>query len=155
MENSGKFLWVKQFGSSEFDEGKTLRVNSKNDLIIGGDFSSLIYFDEIPLSSNGITDAFIACLDQEGNTKWAFANGSVKYDACLTLTTDLNNNIYYSGKFQNSISINEKTLYSNGFTDIFLIKYSPEGIIQWSTSYGNSGQDEPFSIISNKMMKFF
>ncbi len=108
-----------------------------NTYIIGVFGASTITFGSITLNkiSTG-TNLFIAKYDPNGNALWAKAaniaqTGSSEFNAI----TDNNNNVYISGKYQNSIMFDGVTLSNptgNSGSAMFFVKYSSTGSLIWA-----------------------
>ncbi|MFH0734875.1 MAG: hypothetical protein V1773_10380 [bacterium] len=83
--------------------------------------------------------------------------GSVdaQYDSDIHTATDLEGNVYITGKFKNDAAVTSKhqnaegdslfitsvDIASNGDFDIFLAKYDIDGILLWAISFGGEGAD--------------
>ncbi len=59
---------------------------------------------------------------------------------------DESQNIYITGRFEDSLRIEEFLLTSNGYYDIFIAKYDPSGECLWVLSAGGTGFDEGMTI---------
>lgn len=76
-------------------------------------------------------------------TNWTSHVGGPSFDHSIASCVDNNNNVYHLGTFSDSVTFSnsESTLYSNGRTDFYLIKYDTNGNILWKTSFGGSDYD--------------
>lgn len=61
-DSLGHLIWAKQAGGNSDDIGKTVRVDSSGNCIVGGDFTTTALFDTISLTSLGNSDIFITKL---------------------------------------------------------------------------------------------
>ncbi len=87
------------------------------------------------------------------------------YDDEIYCTTDLQGNIFITGKFEDEVYITSKykevesgetvkngvAVTSNGGYDIFLAKFNNSGILEWATSFGGPGTDIGKAVICNSM----
>ncbi|MBN2009885.1 SBBP repeat-containing protein [candidate division KSB1 bacterium] len=94
--------------------------------------------------------------------KWAdvvFLTGKAQetYDDEIYMTTDVQGNMYITGKFTGEVVVTCKytevsdegqqkvttsiPLTSNGDFDIFLAKYNANGVLEWAISHGGPGMD--------------
>lgn len=76
-------------------------------------------------------------------TNWTSHVGGPSFDHSIASCVDNDNNVYHLGTFSDSVTFSnsESTLYSNGRTDFYLIKYDTNGNILWKTSFGGSDYD--------------
>jgi len=51
-------------------------------------------------------------------------------------------NVYVAGIFENGITIGTNHFVSRGETDLFVVKLSPDGVIQWAGTAGGAGSDD-------------
>jgi hypothetical protein len=54
-----------------------------------------------------------------------------------SLQHDFSGNIFAAGSFSSSIKISDSTLFSNGYTDAFILKYKPDGNLDWARGFGS------------------
>ncbi len=104
--------------------------------------STDLIIDTTTLMTNGISDVFIAKYNSAGNLQWAQSAGGPDYDEAMVVVTDVFNNVYLTGYFASpSITFGNFTLVNsnttNGFSDIFLVKFDPAGNVLWARSYGS------------------
>ena len=113
------------------DGGKAISIGINGDIIVAGNTTdSITGLDFVLLKYN-----------TEGDLLWVRQyDGSLGgKDSLIDMTTDINGNIYLTGKSQNSV----------GFFDVLTIKYDLNGSLQWANTYnGTAGtNDEAVSII--------
>ncbi|WP_026979209.1 T9SS type A sorting domain-containing protein [Flavobacterium tegetincola] len=97
-----------------------------------------------PTFGGGLSDGFIAKFDNVGQLSWATYFGGTDIDLISGIDFDSSNNLYIAGFTQSSNNIatpnaNQTTL--NGTSDFFIAKFTPTGILQWSTYYGGDGTE--------------
>jgi hypothetical protein len=116
------------------------------------------------MSSFGIassinTQALLLKLKPDGSVIWSIKADGSSEDFGKNILIDTDNNIYWSGSYTNSLSdINAFRLYSTNkkvttlagnsstsSTDLFMSKYTPEGILVWATKIGSTSNDDEFS----------
>jgi hypothetical protein len=113
-----------------------IRVNFiANDLILSGNFKDSIFsLDTTTIVNNGVgtSDFYISRSDTNANIKWIKHFGYSNSDAIGSLDVDNNTNeIYFTGNFQDSVTINSNTLYNTG-RDIFFAKFDSNGNTIWT-----------------------
>ncbi|MCD6017339.1 MAG: hypothetical protein K0S53_460 [Bacteroidetes bacterium] len=106
LNNSGNFLWAKQFTGSSVN-GNAIAVDAAGNVYTAGRFGGpSCDFDPGPLSytlaSQGNFEVFVNKLDKNGNFLWVKQLGSVNSDYAYALTLDQYNNVYTGGYMGNS-----------------------------------------------------
>lgn len=146
FDPSGEIVWVKTFGTENYEEPTGLAC-SKNSIVLTGEFSSRsITFDNYTITnqgSEGLSDIFFTKFSFDGNVQWAKGIGGNSFDRSHSIVFDYNENIYFACSFNsNMIIIGSDTLKNKGYSDVFLVKYSTDGEPLW-TRYGG-GPDKDF-----------
>jgi len=78
---------------------------------------------------------------QTPNWIWAESAGGMSNDYGNGICNDNSGNTYSTGYFSESITFGEITLTDNGGSDIFIVKYDPNGNVLWANSYGGVALD--------------
>jgi len=151
--SNGQLIWVHGVGGSGFDIGTAIAVDIEGNAYITGNFWGTIDFDsgegEMLVTSNSESDIFLAKYSPTGECLWAFGIGGNASDEGRGVAVDLAGNVYITGAFAQTVdfdpSTNTNNLVSNGFFDIYVAKYNPQGEYQWafvvggtSSCYGNT-----------------
>jgi len=77
----------------------------------------------------------------------AWSLGGISNDNANNMTTDNSGNIYVIGEFSSNFNVFDvnrnlsSTQTSSGNTDVYLAKYNAEGVFQWVSKIGGSGED--------------
>lgn len=134
----GAYLWAKNIGGNNWDEGFALNVNPFQDILITGSFEGIADFDPsspvFNLISLGGKDVFVAEYASTGNFHWALNVGGTGVDIGYGISSDTLGVAYVCGSFSNTVDFNPTTpvvnLTSNGGVDIFLAAYTqlPVGV---------------------------
>lgn len=148
---SGQYLWAKTAGGAGADVGRSLIVDTNNDVYVTGDYnSSTINFNPgqaANLQTNkGGNDLFLVKYSAAGQHIWSFATGGSGSEFGLGIDTDNQNNILITGAFTGvntdfDPSPNAINLSSAGGNDIYAVKYSPAGLYLCSFRAGGAGDD--------------
>ncbi len=126
-------------------------------------------FDDVGVSapahwySSGLRNVQLRVTDDEGETDlldepleiyvvngWARTWGGIEAVEATAVATDTLGNIYVTGHYRGLVDLDpgvETTPgNSQGETDVYLSKFTPEGDLVWSRSWGGSGVDRGFGI---------
>jgi len=150
FDSSGNVLWGKSVGGNQ-GFGETIQpmdivVNDNNDIYISGRTQSqgINFGNGVSLSLTSGINFFTVKFNSEGNALWAkkvSGSGGSTSPGGYYIDIDGLGNIYCSGDFSNDQLLfdNNQSLNntSNGDSDIFLVKYSPDGTIIYAKKYGS------------------
>lgn len=143
----GKLIWGHSFYFSGTNQCHTngLSIDENHNIYITGylDRGSIIFNNGISLSTNdNRTGTFVAKFDSNGICQWA--NPIYDYDGVMYNhnVEVFKNDVFISGEFTRGISFNKNATYiSKGEADVFLAKYSTDGMYIWSKVFGSNEQD--------------
>jgi hypothetical protein len=146
LDNSGNFVWAKEFGLSSSDIGYGISVDDNENIYVTGQLWGNGDFDPGPgtfnLSSQGISDIFISKLDHLGNLIWVKHMGGIDHDRGSTIDVDALGNVYTSGSFQETVDfdpgIGVFNLTSGTGYDAFISKLDADGNFIWAKQLGRS-----------------
>ena len=94
---------------------------------------------------------FIAKYSESGKLQWAESVGGSDDEEGSAITTDNNDNIFITGRFQStSFTVDSTTMDNKGSNDIFIAKYSTDGKNLWAKSVGGIADDRGNSITTDK-----
>ena len=152
----GNLLWVKQVGGLTRDQGRSLTIDSKDNVIITGSFTGLVDFDPAiatvnTFTSKGLEDIFIQKLDPSGNLLWAKQMGGPNYNIGQSITTDELDFIYTTGYFKGTVDFDPGAGLANlstvGGEDNFIQKLDSNGDFKWIKHIGGPGSARGNEII--------
>lgn len=133
--------WVKQFGTSNYEQTYgSSTIDSNGNVFVTG--STLGVFDgqsSIGESSDGVyfsrnLDAYIQKYSGNGELLWTRQFGTSSADVAQSITTDGSGNVYITGY---SAGAPSSSYYGNH--DVFITKYSNDGVLQWTKYHGMTG----------------
>lgn len=135
LDAQGNLIWVKTFGSTSSDCGRSITKDSSNNLYVTGNFGGSVDFNPGTginlLNSSGANDIFVSKFDQNGNFLWARNIGGSMDDLGLSVKTDPVQHVYIGGSFSGTVDFDpgasNYNLTSNGGTDIFMLKLDSAG----------------------------
>ncbi|WP_201978104.1 T9SS type A sorting domain-containing protein [Hymenobacter rubidus] len=127
----------------------SIGMDATGNLYLSGFFSDLATVGGITLTARNTLSNFVAKLDPAGTALWAQAGGSIP----LTVSTN--------GVYSNALTVSPAgdaylswTMHSaaGGFgagpapagygnNDVLLVRYNPQGVVQWQKRFGSAGDD--------------
>ena len=155
LDANGNFIWAKQIGGAEWDQGNSIAIDASQNIFITGYFIGTSDFDPgigtAVLSSTGSADIFVQKLDANGNFLWVKQMGAINFNEGLSVTTDSFGNVYTTGYFEGTSDFDpgEGTakLISDGSADIFIQKLDVNGNFIWAKQMGGADYDFGHSIV--------
>jgi len=140
--SDGTQIWSEKYGTDSFDDGRSVTVDSQGNVYVAGSTNG--EFDGYA-ENNTYSDIFLSKFSSEGTLLWTRQYGTWHHDYGRAVTTDNSGNIYVTG-----YTDEEFDGYTNsGSYDIFLTKFSSEGIALWTVQYGGSSGDVGESVTSD------
>lgn len=160
----GLYKWVGQVGTYSntvlFDRGRSISVDAQGNTYITGMFAGTVDFDPgsgvANLTSAGMSDAFFAKYDNQGNYVFAKAIGGSRSEEGLGIAIDDLGYIYIVGTFQAKADFDPGAdsvfLVNTGTIDMFLAKYSATGNYIYAKSMGgqNGSYTQVYDIAVDK-----
>ncbi|MBX3042259.1 MAG: choice-of-anchor D domain-containing protein [Candidatus Kapabacteria bacterium] len=148
---NGTMEWVTQAGGERDDTGFGIGVDSRGDVFIAGSYMKEANFGGFTLqansaSENETSDIFIAKLNTNGRFDWVRTAGGNSNDAAYDLAVDSDGNAIITGAFTNRATFDNNEVISKGFLDVFVAKYTSQGLVEWVKRAGGSYADYGFSI---------
>ncbi len=150
FNNDGEYIWSKNLlGKSSGN--RIYKVKGSDDgYYFAGVFKDSLFLDvDTLVSINNSSDAFIYKTNFNGIGQWVRLMKGSGSETFNGLTLDDENNVYAIGyhnsldfsidSISNQISTKQYIFY--GGTDIFLIKYNPQGSLIWGQSFGGVAND--------------
>lgn len=154
FDPGGKFEDIFSFGGEGHENIYALRTDNDGNLICSGNFISDFSIDSMNIKYSGNyknPDTYIIKFTNMGKAVWAKTITGSEYISIGALETDNQNNVLAAGNFSLNIEVNDKLFRSNGRTDIFIIKYSPEGNMSWIRQFGSKYYDYVYNLNIDKL----
>lgn len=133
---------VKKIGNANEDVANKIATDATGNMYVTGFFSGSLTIGTAQLISFGNKDIFIAKYDASGNVLWAVRAGSNGAEEGLGIAVDANENVYVTGAFSGTTTFGNLTVNSSGGTDIFIAKYTANGVISWVKRAGSTFDDK-------------
>jgi hypothetical protein len=142
LDAEGDHIWSRIFGGVDPDRAERMTTDSENNVIITGTFTGDADFGWGPVSAVGERDAVVIKLDADyGSHVFSVEIGGKGDDYGFGVGVDMDDNIYVSGRFSDSVTLEGETITSAGGLDVYFGKLSPSGDLQWLHSFGSAGDD--------------
>jgi len=135
--SDGEVYWARTYGGNGYETPKSIEQDSDENIFYLADFSDTTDVDGTVLISLGLTDAYLAKLDSDGNPLWTVQFGTSSYDYAADVALDTSGNSYVAGSFTGTLTIGDETLVSGGQSDSFLCKIDSSGDVVWAKRFGN------------------
>lgn len=146
FNSDGTYGWTKTMGASS---GAELVIDASGNRFITGRFLSTVDFDPGAGTDNhssiGSFDIYLTKINSDDTYAWTKTLGGVETDDAYALAVDLNENIYFSGVFANTVDFNPgvdiDNHTSNGVNDTYLTKINSDGTYGWTKTLGGTGYE--------------
>ncbi len=156
--NDGHLLWSTYFGETGYIAVRHLTIDKEDNVyIVGGTDahnlpllpSESAYFDPVPKASGHFNmDAFITKFNKDGALRWSTYYGGSNHDIIRASITDMDGNLFIIGETASSDFPLQRGVGDSYFDDViagdldlFITKFNPQGIIEWSTYMGGEWYD--------------
>jgi hypothetical protein len=145
---SGDVQWAKSAGGNTYDYSYGVAADNNGNINLTGTFrSNEITFGTTTLINTGEYDFFIAQFDAAGGTNWAISATGDGYDTGTDVEADNSGNVFVAGYFAGtSISFGTNTLPGNGYDNLFILKYSSGGNLEWVRTAEGNDNDEALAL---------
>lgn len=140
---AGVFQWGFGLNGDAHEEGRGISVDAAGNVLLCGEFDGNLTLGTNAHSSAGVSDIFVAKYDAGGGFLWSRKFGGTGADAGRGIDPAPDGGVYVSGEFTGTVTFDGFTLTAGGTTkDLFLVKLSPLGAVQWACSFGSPGNDQ-------------
>lgn len=141
-DNDGQFQGVISGGSTIYDEGTDIAIDSNGIIYVTGFFQGTAFFgSNIITSSNGSVDIFLLKIQPTFNYVYSIKTfGGTGNDYSSSLKIDNNNNLFLTGSFKNTATFDYLSVTSSGYNDVFIAKFT-NWIVEWVRKGGGSFDD--------------
>lgn len=151
LDSDGNFIWARQTGGEDDDEGKAIVFDGQNSIYVTGYFEDTVDFDPssniFNLISNGGDDIFIQKLSTSGDFIWARSIGGLSNDNGNAIVVDADDNVYITGSFRGAVDFDpgfgvEVFFSFGGIQDVFVLKLNSTGEYVWSKQFGAAERED-------------
>ena len=147
FSSEDQILWNRTFGGSDDDRGVDIVATNDGGFAILGAASS----SDLEVSQNaGSHDFWMLKITAEGTVMWEKSFGFSGSDKGISLTNTADNGFLLTGVLDVSASGgqgNSKGTQRHSGGDVWVLKLSSNGTLEWSTYFGGSFTDTPFGVV--------
>lgn len=134
------FIWGKQFGSAKDEYSLNHVVDLNGNIYVSGKTTG-----DIDGKNAGKNDGFLYKTDSLGNTVWTRQFGSAGDEDIQWSAIDNSGNMFITGTTTGVLSGK-----NFGKEDIIIVKYNPQGMMEWSNQLGTDSTDIAKGICTDK-----
>jgi hypothetical protein len=182
--STGQGVWATTIGGTLADYANAITTDTIGNIYVTGQYLNSTFINSYSTISNGnlvtssigrmlstsmglgTDDAFIVKYDINGRAMWATNLTTQGNSGALgnSITTDRFSNIYVTGRFGGSTTVNTYSTISNGIIltssigtlvsrasglDAFMVKYDADGKALWGTTIGGTSTESGHSITTD------
>ncbi|MDD3035401.1 MAG: prepilin-type N-terminal cleavage/methylation domain-containing protein [Candidatus Saccharimonadaceae bacterium] len=126
--SDGTLSWSRTWGGVSYDRAYSLTQTTDGGFIIAGETGSF---------GAGSGDAFIAKYTSDGTLSWSRTWGGTGWEFAYSIT-EIADNSY--------IILGTNNLYPADNTDTFIAKFTSDGTLVWSRTWGGTGDDWAYAV---------
>ena len=131
LKSQTNFVWGKQFGSDKDEYVLNHLTDQNGNIYVAGKTTGTING-----KNQGGNDGFLIKIDNQGNTLWSRQFGTSQEEDIQWSAIDNEGNVYITGSTTGVLQ--DKNF---GKEDVFVIKYTPQGEVEWSRQFGTDSID--------------
>lgn len=141
LGENGEVQWAVSGGSIEDDEVSEIAIDSENNVYWTGMYWLDADFGDTTLSVESSSRAiFIIKYNTDGALLWAKSFDGTGLKQVSDIAIDDNNDMYLTGYFENTLTLDDWTLTAIGDTDMFVAKMTADGEMIWANRLGLEGE---------------
>jgi hypothetical protein len=138
FDEGGAPLWAVGFGGDGAVSIEAVAVDPSGRVFVAGTLRGAATFGGLPLASAGGDDALLAKVDATGDVLWAARFGDAADQRATALATDPAGNVFVAGDVEGAIDLGGGALTSAGARDVFVAKWTGDGLPLWSQIFGDA-----------------
>ncbi len=156
FNSDGVRQWGTYYGGSEYEYGWGISCDGNGNVFVTGATYSVTGIATIGAHqesyAGGVVDAFVVKFNSDGVRQWGTYYGGSEYDHGYGISCDTVGNIFVTGYTQSTTGIatigahQETNAGGVYYEDAFIVKFNSNGVRQWGTYYGGSGNEEGHGI---------
>lgn len=165
LDTNGNRYWTKTIGGGGSENGYSLALDASATYIYAvGEFYGTADFgtggDTAQRTADGSADAFISkYATSNGDRAWTKTIGGTSDEFSRTISIGSNDLIYVGGYFTGEANFglggDLASRTSQGAGDGFVSRYQPDGVRDWTITFGGLGEDKVRSLVVNSDQTIF
>jgi uncharacterized delta-60 repeat protein len=140
LSSTGSLLWQKALGGSAEDRPSNIQPTLDGGYIVAGYTSSN---DGDVTGNHGSHDAWVVKLTSTGSVQWQKALGGTDWDEATSIQPTPDGGFIVAGY---TLSTNGDVTGNHGGGDVWVVKLSSTGSLQWQKALGGTYSDDAYSI---------
>ena len=137
FDDEGNLIWGKAYSGSKREQPEKVIFTDDNSYLLSGTTESYGF---------GGNEVFLVKIDVDGNLQWARSIGTTGDEYART-STQLSDGNYLVGGFSSE--------YGPGWNSLLLSKFTSNGELLWSRTFGSEGGDRVRSLVKDNGGGFF
>jgi Beta-propeller repeat len=155
-DSTGNILWASVGGGPLLDQGNDIATDPNGNSYVVGAIQTngpnpTAQFGNFILTGHGDYDWLVVKYDTLGNVVWAKNYGSTFGDIAQGVALDPAGNLYVTGFFSSTMTVEGVTVTSKGLFDVFLAKFDPNGALLWLKTAGGTGSDIAHGVVTDSV----
>lgn len=141
---TGKFNWVTSTQGSKHTYSAAIACDGIGTCYITGQYGGDSTFgaQTVVVGASATTDIFVAQLNNKGVYKWVLDAGGEANGAGVDIALQGNTAVYVTGGFVGVAKFGSQSFNGGGLSsELFVLKLTPAGDVDWATSGGGLGSD--------------
>jgi hypothetical protein len=140
LSEDGSLQWKKCFGGKGADFANSVQQTTDGGYIIAGRSDSN---DGDVTGNHGDLDFWVVKLSEDGSLQWQKSFGGSGIDEAESIRQTADGGYIIAG---NSLSYGGDVTDNHGYVDLWVVKLSDVGSLQWQKTYGGSRYESVFSV---------
>lgn len=157
FDGNGVRQWATYYGDNNIEEGTYCTTDAIGNVYMTGFSTSMGSSTFIATTgchqptNGGATDAFLVKFNSNGVRQWGTFYGGNDQEVGRSLSVDGNGNVFIAGQARTSTGTaiatpgSHQSIFGGGIFEAFLAKFNSNGVRQWGTYYGGTGQETAWS----------
>lgn len=146
----GEVVWIKTFGGSGEETAQAIISTTDGGYAVLGFTNSTD--GDVQNKTNPVNDYWLLKFDTHGGLQWNKTYGGSKDDRGQSLAQTIDGGYALTGY---AMSDDGDGSLNNGFHDNWVLKVDGQGELEWEKSFGFSGHDHSYDIITTEDQGFF
>lgn len=140
---SNQWGWAVSVQTSDDNNfNSSVHADLSGNLYVAGLITDQVTLGDTTYHNTGGSDGYLAKYTPTGVLLWSAHVIISGYGSHFRITTDAYDNVYISGNFTDTLTVDGSNVISNnGSSDLFVIKYNLNKELQWVKRFGGSDSD--------------